>query len=229
MPCLDSAHTTAEEPTSSPTTSRSGSSGSRKSRACRGLRSPAAWRPIATPYGDDLPRISAVSRPAPTGSCTVPGRCPAPTRRGTRFRAGICGPGPVSLALEGKVGPLEQPQRLGLLLVCPSLGGPGLRRTLRTPGLTIGRGSRSRVSRILRCVFPFGSRPFDHRRDLLRQPGEVPVIERFDVRVRRGLLHPDGGPASLEQPQRLGLLLVCPSLGGPGLRRMHTTTFRSSG
>ena len=34
--------------------SRSGSSGSRKSRAWPSLRSPAAWRPIATPYGVGL-------------------------------------------------------------------------------------------------------------------------------------------------------------------------------
>ena len=54
MLCLDSAHTTAEEPTSSPTTSRSGSSGSRKSRACRGRRLPAALGPIAPPYGAGL-------------------------------------------------------------------------------------------------------------------------------------------------------------------------------
>ena len=63
----------------------------------------------------------------------------------------------------------EQPQRLGLLLVCPSLGDAGLRRPLRTPGLTPGRGSGSRVSRIPGFVFPLGSRPFDHRRDLLGQ------------------------------------------------------------
>ncbi len=34
--------------------SRSGSSGSRKRRACRGLSPPATWRPIATPYGVGL-------------------------------------------------------------------------------------------------------------------------------------------------------------------------------
>ena len=31
---------------------------------------------------------------------------------------------------------------------------------------------------------------------LLGQPGQVPVVERLDVRVRRGPLHPDGGPAA---------------------------------
>ena len=61
--------------------------------------------------------------------------------------------------------PLEQPQRLVLLLVCPSLGGPGLRRRLPTPVLTPGRGSGSLISRMLWCVFPPGSRPFDHRTD----------------------------------------------------------------
>ena len=39
---------------STPTTSRSGSSGSRKRRACRGLSPAATWRPIATPYGVGL-------------------------------------------------------------------------------------------------------------------------------------------------------------------------------
>ena len=93
--------------------------------------------------------------------------------------------------------PLEQPQRL-LLLLRLSLGGLGLRRSLRTPGLTPRRWSGSFVGRILRFVLPLGPRPFDHRRDLLRQPGEVSVIERLDVRVGRGLLHPDGGPAALD-------------------------------
>ena len=35
------------------------------------------------------------------------------------------------------------------------------------------------MGRILRYVLPLGPRPFDHRRDLLRQPGEVSVIERL--------------------------------------------------
>lgn len=63
---------------------------------------------------------------------------------------------------------LEQPQRLELLSVCPSLGGSGLRLPLRTPGLTPGRGTGSRVSRVPGLALPPGSRPFDHRRDLLR-------------------------------------------------------------
>ena len=41
----------------------------------------------------------------------------------------------------GRQGPaLEQSQRLRLLLVYASLGGPSLRRPLPTPGLTPGRG-----------------------------------------------------------------------------------------
>ena len=52
--CLDSVHTTAEECTTSPTTSRSGSCGSRRSRTFRGRRSPAASGPIATPFGVGL-------------------------------------------------------------------------------------------------------------------------------------------------------------------------------
>ena len=105
-----------------------------------------------------------------------------------------------------RVRSLEQPERLGLLLVCPSLDDPCLRRPLRTPGLTPGRGSGSLVSRILGFVFPLGSRPFDHRRDLLRQPGQVSVVEGLDVRVGRGLLHPDGGPASLDGHDDLQVL-----------------------
>ena len=54
------------------------------------------------------------------------------------------------------------------------------------------------MSRVLGVVLPFGSRPFDHRRDLLGQPGEVRVVERFDVRVRRGPLYSDGGPTALD-------------------------------
>ena len=107
--------------------------------------------------------------------------------------------------------PLEQPQRLGLLLLRLSLGGTGLRRSLRTPGLTPGPGSGSLVRRILRFVLPLGPRPFDHRRNLLGQAGQVPVIEGLYVWVGRGLLHPDGGPAALEGHDDLQVL------GGFGL------------
>ena len=64
-------------------------------------------------------------------------------------------------SLEGLVRSLEQPQRLGLLLVCPFLGGRSLRRPLLTP--TPGRASGSDVSRIPGFVFPLGSRPSVHR------------------------------------------------------------------
>ena len=94
--------------------------------------------------------------------------------------------------------PLEQPQRLRLLLVCFSLGVWSLRRPLPTAGPTPGRGSGSRVSRMLELFFPLGSRPFDHRQDLLRQAGQVSVVEGLDVRIRRSPLHPDGGPTSLD-------------------------------
>ena len=103
--------------------------------------------------------------------------------------------------------PLEQPQRFGLLPIRPSLGGPGLRRPLLAVGPASGRGSGSDVSRVLRFVLPLGSRPFGHRQDHLGQRGQVLVIERLDVRVGRGLLYPNGGPAPL----------------------MDTTTFSSSG
>ena len=189
------------------------------SRACRGLRSPAAWRPIATPYGVGLkagssPTISTGRRswnwPAAWASSTcspterpssgpVRGngggraetqkgrthmfrrgrwwpclRRPPPYRRGlascadrlvhrSRSLSGAHSkrdavsdwslwPRPSNLALEGKVRPLEQPQRLGLRLACPSLGGP----SLPAPGLKPGRGSGSLVSRVLGCVSPPG-------------------------------------------------------------------------
>ena len=54
------------------------------------------------------------------------------------------------------------------------------------------------MSRILGYVLPPGSRPFDYGQDLLRQPGQVRGIDWLDVRVRRGPLHPDGGPAVLD-------------------------------
>ena len=63
------------------------------------------------------------------------------------------------------------------------------------------------MSRIPGFVLPFGSCPFSHRQDHLGQRRQVLVIERLDVRVGRGLLYPDGGPAPL----------------------MDTTTFSSSG
>ena len=48
------------------------------------------------------------------------------------MRAATCPVTPIR-ALGGKIPPLEQSGRLGLLLVCPSLGGPGHRRPLPTP------------------------------------------------------------------------------------------------
>ena len=61
------------------------------------------------------------------------------------------------------------------------------------------------MGRVLGFLFPPGSRPFDHRRGLLNQPGgQVRVVEGLDVRVRRGLLHPDGGPASFERHDDAG-------------------------
>ena len=39
------------------------------------------------------------------------------------------------------------------------------------------------MGRVLGFVLPFGSRPLDHRQGLLRQPGQVRVVERLDVRV----------------------------------------------
>ena len=120
-------------------------------------------------------------------------------------RAATCPVIPIR-ASEGKVRPLEQPQRLRLLLVRLSPVGSGLCRPLPAPGLTPSRGSGSRVSRVLGFVLPLGSRPFDHRQDLLCQPGQVPVIEGLDVRVGRGPLHPDGGPASLDGHDDLQVL-----------------------
>ena len=49
--CRDSAYSTTETTTPSPRTSRSGSSGFRRSRGCHGRRWPADLVPIATPYG----------------------------------------------------------------------------------------------------------------------------------------------------------------------------------
>ena len=49
-PCRDSAPATAEGLTFSPATSRNAWSGSGRSPACRGRRSPAASGPIVTPY-----------------------------------------------------------------------------------------------------------------------------------------------------------------------------------
>ena len=62
------------------------------------------------------------------------------------------------------------------------------------------------MSRVPGFVLPLGSCPFDDCRDLLWQPGEVLAVERLDVRVRRGLLHPDGGPASLDGHDDLQVL-----------------------
>ena len=69
-----------------------------------------------------------------------------------------------------------------------------------------GRGSGSLVGWILGFVLPLGPRPFDHRRDLLGQPGQVLVFEGLDVWVGRGPLHPDGGPAALDGHDDLQVL-----------------------
>ena len=55
-------------------------------------------------------------------------------------------------------------------------------------------------------LLPPGFRPLGDRGDLLRQRGQVMVVEGLDVRVRRGLLHPDDGPASLDGDDDLQLL-----------------------
>ena len=75
------------------------------------------------------------------------------------------------------------------------------------------------MSRILGFVFPLGSRPFDHRQDLLGQPGQVRAVERLDVRVRRGLLHPDGsaGEGTAGPPLCQRRLLL--DTGGPTPRQ----------
>ena len=62
------------------------------------------------------------------------------------------------------------------------------------------------MSRIPGFVLQPGFRPFDHRLDLLRQPSQVQVIEGLDVRVRRWLLHPNGGPVSPDGHDDLQLL-----------------------
>ena len=61
-----------------------------------------------------------------------------------------------------------------VLLVCHSLGGTGLRRTLLTPVPPGGRRNGSRVSQIPRLVFPCGFRPFDHSWDSVCQSEKVP-------------------------------------------------------
>ena len=91
--------------------------------------------------------------------------------------------------------------------------GPFLPRPLKpapTPAppaaLAPGRGSRPLESGIPGFLFPPGLRPFHHRRDLPYQFGQVRVVEGLDVWVRRGPLHPDGGPASLDGQDHLQLL-----------------------
>ncbi|MDE2718082.1 MAG: hypothetical protein OXI33_13875 [Chloroflexota bacterium] len=59
---------------------------------------------------------------------------------------------------------------------------------------------------MLRRLLPPGLRPLGHRRDLLRQCGQVMVVEDLDVRVRRGLLHADGGPVPLDGDDDLQVL-----------------------
>ena len=135
--------------------------------------------------------ITPTNTKTPTPAVAPEGRWPTPVRTAT------CQVNP-SRTLRSNVRPLEQPQRLRLLLVCFSLGVWSLRRPLLTPGPTPGRGSGSLMSGILGFVLLLGSRPFDHRRDLLGQPGQVSVVEGLDVRVRRRPLHADGGPASLD-------------------------------
>ena len=80
--------------------------------------------------------------------------------------------------------PSEQPQRFGLLLVRSFLVRCGLLRCPLAAALAPGRGSRTLESGIPGFVLPPGPGPFDHRRDLLRQPGQVRVIEGLDMRVR---------------------------------------------
>ena len=63
------------------------------------------------------------------------GRWPPPVRAAT------C-PVNSNRTLEDKIRPLEQPQRLGLLLFSPARGGRGLRGRLPTPGPTPGPGER---------------------------------------------------------------------------------------
>ena len=74
--------------------------------------------------------------------------------------------------------PLEQPQRLGLLLLRLSLGGPGLRRPLLTPVPAPGRGSGPLVGRVWRVpATPFGLALIIDSEPLLRQAEPDSVIE----------------------------------------------------
>ena len=65
--------------------------------------------------------VNHTNAKAASHAVALEGRWPPPVRAAT------C-PVPPNRTLEGNVRPLEQPQRLGLLLVCPSLGGPCERR-----------------------------------------------------------------------------------------------------
>ena len=84
--CRDSALTTAQAPTPSPTTSRSGWSGSRRSRACRGRRLPDASGPTDTPYG-------AGRRPGPCSPAyRLRRRAGEATRKEARYETKIHSP-----------------------------------------------------------------------------------------------------------------------------------------
>ena len=81
---------------------------------------------------------------------------------------------------------LEQPQRLlRLPLLHGALGVCVLRcRPLLTPVVAaLGRGSGPLVDGMLGSLLLFGLRPLGHRRDLLRQRGQVMAVEGLDVRV----------------------------------------------
>ena len=85
--------------------------------------------------------VAHVNEKTPIQAAAHEGRWPP-------VRAATC-PVTPNQTLEGEVRPLEQPQRLGLLLLRPSRDGPGRRLSLRAPRLPPGRGSGSLVGRIL--------------------------------------------------------------------------------
>ena len=95
---------------------------------------------------------------------------------------------------------LKQPQGLLLLLVLLGFCHCVLGRPLLKVVATLGRGSGPLVGGVLRCLLQLGPAPFGHRWNLLCQRGQVMVLDGLDVRVRRGLLHPNDGPAT---PTRL--------------------------
>ena len=118
---------------------------------------------------------SAISSRAERAACDS---CGLKRKKGhIHGRAGggrrIPAPSPVSRAPVPRAVPLEQPQRLLLRVSRLRAGGCVLGRPLPTPGLTPGRGSGSLVRRVPGRVLSRGSRPLDHRGDLLGQPGFV--------------------------------------------------------